>query len=64
MRLRNSTPRIVNGENSKTSLMADSPGKFGQSRHSDGKGAAIKYGNVAALLQQINGLWLHCRHWI
>jgi hypothetical protein len=26
--------------------------------------AAIKYENVAALLQQINGLRLHCRHWI
>jgi len=31
-----------------------SPVGFGQSRHSDGKGAAIKCGNVAALLQQIN----------
>src|SRR5207253_7546373 len=31
------------------------------SRHSDGNNPANKYGNVAALLQQINGLPIHCR---
>jgi hypothetical protein len=27
-------------------------------------GGDLNNGNVAALLQQINGLRLHCRHWV
>src|SRR5882757_11434211 len=61
MRLRSSTPRMVSGENNSTSFM-DHPGNR-QSRHSDGKTRAINNGNVAALLYEINGLRLQCRHW-
>ena len=54
----------LTAKTARTSLMADplaGPAKW-QSRHSDGKRGAINNGNVAALLQQINGLRLHCRH--